>query len=559
MLHALLLVVAAACPPNTFCNTSGPPTTGVLLGASNRAPDDAWVVGDRGVARHWDGSSWTMSATGSDDRLHTVLSLGVNDAWALGYSTLLRFDGAWHPVPLEQPARGSFGALVQPRPDAIWVLGSGPLQLEGGQLKPLEGPASTFGTGGTPIDAVACGPDDVWALVRTEPGLTLHHWNGTDVRVLRQPFRMQVGSIVCVDHVAWVSTDDSVLSCTRAGCKAVSAPKRPRLLTATFGPLLLSGDVLFLWRKDRFQPLGDVGPDLLAGAARSLDDVLLVGAHGATEWFKGSAAARPPRPVRMPYLLGVAATSDGKAWALSNQGLFAFASERWSRDETFPGKLDDRESLAIWASSSSDVWVVAEGHAWRFNGSTWRQMTDTSVKTTSVWGRGPNEVYTFSEKALRRWNGTAWADVAPVKPGLTGQSISGTGTKVFALTKAPAQRFQRTGGESELIVLEQGKATTQVVPAELNTVVSAGGSVWGCSDWSAYRQTPTQWERVDELLATNVVATPQGALFFGETTATEWNGKTFTKVPLPGPVAAGVSVGPIVWLVGDETALRRTP
>lgn len=555
MLHVLLLVVSAVCPPNTFCNTNGPPTTGVLLNAAIVASDDAWVVGENGVARHWDGKAWTTTATNSNDRLHWVLGLGARDVWAVGNESVLHFDGTWHSVPLESPRQGYFGGVVQPRPGALWVLGPKPLQYEGGMLKPLTGAAAKFGTGGYTIDAVACGPDDAWALVRGSPGVILHHWNGTDVRVLRQPFNMQVGRIVCVDKVAWVSTDDSVLSCTRQGCKAIKAPERPHLLQSTFGPVLLSGGSLHLWRKGAFQPIGQVDPDTLGGAARSLDEVLLTGQHGTSEWFKG--AASPPRPsTRLPYLLDVAASADGHAWALSNQGLFSFSNERWTREDAFPGKLDDRERLALWASSPSDVWVVADGKAWRFDGKTWKVMTPADVKVKHIWGRGPNDVYVFGSSVLRRWNGSKWEELAKLSLGLGGVAITGNATKVWALTTSGDDVELQKG---ELLVVEGGAVSRMPAPFWFKSIGFGGGVLWGAGG-AVERLTDKGWERVDEVYADDVVPTPQGVLLLnGSPTAREWNGQTFTVVRLPGEAVAGTSVGSTVWLVGDDTALRRTP
>ncbi|MDP3236444.1 MAG: hypothetical protein Q8N26_26875 [Myxococcales bacterium] len=562
MLHALLLVVAAACPPNTFCNTSGPPTTGVLHGAAIRATDDAWVVGDQGVARRWDGKVWTTSTTGSLDTLRSVLPLGPRDVWVVGSQSVLHFDGAWSPVPFEPPLDGYIGALVTPRPGAIWVLGQKPFQLEGGSLRPLTGAASTFGIGGSPIDAMACGPDDVWALVEVSRGVVLHHWNGADVRVLRQPFRMDVGSMVCVDNVAWVSTDDSVLACTRKGCKAVTAPQKPRLLNATFGPMLISGDTLYLWRKDKFQPVGDAAPDSIGGAARSLDEVLFFGAHGTIDWFKGAAAA-PTRAARLPFLLGVAATPDGKAWAISNHGVFSFANERWNRDDSFPGTLDDRQPLSIWGSSSSNVWIVAGGRAWRFDGTSWKPMTDSKVKTEQVWGRGPDDVYTFGESSLRHWNGAKWSEVAAMKPGRSGRSITGSATKVWALATDGRpdwhRRLSPTETSGEIIVLEAGKVSTLEASAEFSTITFGGGVLWATMSFGVQRLTDTGWKPVDAISGQGVVPTPGGALLLNGNSASEWNGKTFSFMQLPGQVVAGASAGNIVWLVGDQTALRRAP
>jgi hypothetical protein len=68
----------------------GPPKT-TLTDIRGRAADDLWAVAAGGQAFHFDGRSWTSSATGTERALAGVWVAPSGDAWTVGErGTILR-------------------------------------------------------------------------------------------------------------------------------------------------------------------------------------------------------------------------------------------------------------------------------------------------------------------------------------------------------------------------------------------------------------------------------------------------------------------------------------
>jgi hypothetical protein len=99
------------------------------------SPVDAWGVGgrDRGngirpIARHWDGERWTSVRLPRDAPagLRSVAAIASDDAWAVGLSLVLHWDGvAWKQMPMPEV---SLTVVDSVRTDDVWALG-----LDGGQ------------------------------------------------------------------------------------------------------------------------------------------------------------------------------------------------------------------------------------------------------------------------------------------------------------------------------------------------------------------------------------------------------------------------------------------
>ncbi|GAB6878124.1 hypothetical protein JCM17823_03980 [Halorubrum gandharaense] len=65
-----------------------------FYGVSSNAPDDAWVVGERGFAGRYDGDSWTVDDLG-DVELRDVDA--ADEGYAVGSGgTVFAYDGTWH-------------------------------------------------------------------------------------------------------------------------------------------------------------------------------------------------------------------------------------------------------------------------------------------------------------------------------------------------------------------------------------------------------------------------------------------------------------------------------
>ncbi|MEQ9401682.1 MAG: hypothetical protein RJQ04_21125 [Longimicrobiales bacterium] len=88
-----------------------------------------WSVGEGGLIRRWNGSSWEEMASGTDVDLFSVQGLDDDDVWVSGVEgTLLHYDGTrWRPV--WQPSLAT-PAAVWVAPDAVYFLGARSVGIE---------------------------------------------------------------------------------------------------------------------------------------------------------------------------------------------------------------------------------------------------------------------------------------------------------------------------------------------------------------------------------------------------------------------------------------------
>jgi hypothetical protein len=70
------------------------PTGEKLRGIHGTAKDDVWIVGDKGIILHYDGSRWTMVPSGVRENLDAVWTGDRAKAWAAGhFGTIVAWDG----------------------------------------------------------------------------------------------------------------------------------------------------------------------------------------------------------------------------------------------------------------------------------------------------------------------------------------------------------------------------------------------------------------------------------------------------------------------------------
>jgi hypothetical protein len=127
---AVLSISLCGCPreaPQTTWHTAFDASSlGWLLDVSGPAADDLYAVGgapDAGLARHFDGEAWTAVALPAGPLLNWTHAFGRDDVRLVGNGgTVLRWDGASfavQPTPTDQNLWGVWGAS----PDDVWAVG----------------------------------------------------------------------------------------------------------------------------------------------------------------------------------------------------------------------------------------------------------------------------------------------------------------------------------------------------------------------------------------------------------------------------------------------------
>jgi len=113
----------------------GSGSTGSLAAVSATSPANIWAVGTlrasdgsaQDLIEHYDGTSWTQSASPGPGELTGVSVTGASDAWAVGGSQIgqiVHYDGtSWTPVP-SQPV-GGLNAVSASSPASVWAVGDG--------------------------------------------------------------------------------------------------------------------------------------------------------------------------------------------------------------------------------------------------------------------------------------------------------------------------------------------------------------------------------------------------------------------------------------------------
>jgi hypothetical protein len=143
------------------------------------APNDVWLVGNAGQVSHWNGSAWTVVASGTTSDLRHVRGRASNDVWATGDNgTLLHWDGtAWQATALSTSA---LGQIFPAAPNQVFL---GSNLWNGSSLATfsnMNGPSyGVWGSSGT----------DVWAA---GIGGSLAHFNGTSWSPLSSKIPQQV-------------------------------------------------------------------------------------------------------------------------------------------------------------------------------------------------------------------------------------------------------------------------------------------------------------------------------------------------------------------------------
>jgi hypothetical protein len=158
--------------------------------------------------------------------------------------------------------------------------------------------------------------------------------------------------------------------------------------------------------------------------ASAADDVWVVDSDYFLWRWNGDTFQRMVQPVQ--FLFGTAANDvwadfrhwDGHAW-------------------TTTGALDEGfKASAMWASGSSDAWVVGtSGYVKHWDGASWNRIMGLgATRLTSVWGIGPSDVWVGGEnETIERWDGQKWTNLNSVVGGRDVRGFAGKAGSVWVL------------------------------------------------------------------------------------------------------------------------------
>ncbi len=189
--------------------------------------NDAWAVGDNGVALHWDGVIWRALPTGTSANLMSVWGARADDVWAVGAgldgsSVLLRWDGsqwAMSASPQRSP-RTSLRAVWGSGASTVWLTGVVEMpdpsawHWDGTQWRPEFVPGGMRPPG---FVAITGSGDDLWTAAEF-PAFVRHTSAGWEMPVpLPRGSTFDGGLCVTSDRALWVTAGGNVLRYASAG------------------------------------------------------------------------------------------------------------------------------------------------------------------------------------------------------------------------------------------------------------------------------------------------------------------------------------------------------
>jgi hypothetical protein len=268
----------ASCGADHWCVVTGIPKHVTFSAVWGASATDVWVAGEAGTLLHWNGSTWTQVATGTENGLRAITGTSKTDIWAAGLDgTLIHFDGSsWSATqkngspwtPLVGPNQRPIYALYAPRPNRVWAGGSGMRYFDGskwsephhgshlpimaiwgsdaangwavglqGMVNRLEGDEwvrAGSDEGPNLLGVWGSAPNDVWIVGSS--GAILH-WNGTTRAAVPSGTTNDLHAVLGFGaNDAWAVGDEgTLLHWLGSGWASASSPT-PRALLGIWGP-----------------------------------------------------------------------------------------------------------------------------------------------------------------------------------------------------------------------------------------------------------------------------------------------------------------------------------
>jgi hypothetical protein len=491
----------------------------VTSSISGTSDDDLWIVGDGGVALHFNGAAWTQVATGVTGDLIRVRSAGAADVWAIDSTDVIHWDGTqWAnanaPAASYTDIWATAGFAVAGTTAGVIAWDGTMWQMlgtyAGGSVGTVHGTSSTDvwaadatklwhwnGTSWTAsltaqigsIAAVA--PDDVWvsgSVGAPTFGSLIAHWNGS---AWTQYASIEAGLYAAITadapNDAWISENQAVYHFDGAGFETtlpLSASSRGQLLELhSFGP----GDIVgvssdgIVYRYHG-QAYTDWNPSETAVPTHSWmdngDDIFVTDTAGHISHWDGTTWTGISTVADASAFVSVFGTGSDNVWASASGGsLYRFTAATWTKQATaLPG------GAILWGTGASDMWGFSTTQAGHFDGSSWTLSPFMDV--IGVAGSSSSDVWTIGTNAVSHWDGAMWNAITyPSAQPLVGIASIGA-NRVVAVDSEYAYTWDGTSWSQALVPVVNGikfvaaTAPNQVIAATPNELAQFDGTEW---------------------------------------------------------------------------------
>jgi hypothetical protein len=435
----------ATCPGG-WCLVSGTTTSSGphLRGVWGTGPDDAWAVGVGGLILHWDGATWSETASGTAGDLHAVWAASTSDAWAVGGGgVILHWNGAAWTTVVQVGNGPGFNAVWGAGSGDVWAVGDAgtAMHWDGGAWS-----AIATGTAESLTSVSGSGTADVWAAAP----LGILHWNGKSWSEDRGPVAFPGDAI-------WTGSPNEAWDV--GGTRALHWDGMTWTVPTFGGGDLFNGIYFGVWGSgpadvwavggggvishstglDWTFSTSGTGVDLRAVWGSGPGDVWAVGDGAILRWngaVWSIVVGGPAAPLTTQSLLRVWGTGPDDVWTVgSGNTQFGVPSAVLHWNGTAWSVVTSAAQVPVlasgWSTSSSDIWFVGAavgggGGVVRLNGPSGTPLALgaplSSTNLSDVWGSGPDDVWVVGGNpngplgeggSILHWDGSSWS-VPPV-------------------------------------------------------------------------------------------------------------------------------------------------
>ena len=388
-----------------------------VWGASASA---VYAVGSQGVVRY-DGQRWGPMPSGAAG-LEDVWGTSATDVWAVGKETIVHYDGkAWtrsHAI----PGVTLYGVWSASPTEAFAVGQSGTiLRYDGVKWSPIPQPAIRLF-----FDVWGSSPTDVFVVGVAKKGLPQQglalHYNGATWSAMKLPTSKALNGL-------WGNSPTNVVAVGENGAV-----------------LRYDGTTWSL------QATGH-GTSFKAVWGASATDLFVVGhntmlRHDGAKW-----TAMKPSGAQWG-LWGSSATDVHLVGVYMDQGTGIHHFDGTKLEAVVVE--DDDKHLAVWAASSTDVFVVGWCRYWmkikHWNGTAWSTILGGGGDyLPAVWGSSPSDIYVGEFGVLWHYDGTQMSGVKTGFKNVAGGAIWGTSATDVVVGGVFGKIIRKVGSKWKLL------------------------------------------------------------------------------------------------------------
>ena len=409
-----------------------------LTGTWWHTASDIYAVGVGGTVLQYNGTSWSAVSGIPATNYRAVSGVSgqaVPSVWAVGDGGAVLHDtaGTWSAVTTGQTNGALYGVWVAGAGN-VYAVGAGGtvLHLSGGTWTKMSVPSGT----GTLYAVWGNDATHIWAV-------------GAN------------GAVIFGNGSTWVK-QTSATTQNLAGVWGDAA-------TDVYAVGANGTIVHFAGSSWSAMSSGESSSNLAAIGGTASTDIWAVGDNGTTLHYKGSTWSTVGPNSGIP-LTGVTSGSSSAIWAVGVQGsLLSSSGSAWQ-----VSMQSGLTFYAVWASSSTDVYVSSLGTMLHFDGTHWTNAYVSDADSMDgVWGGGPQPAPVYSigtNGTLATLSGGTW----------TTQNI---GTAVFALWGPNTTSFYTGAGGGIIGYLNNGNLSSYFLSTDNIQ------SIWGSSVNNVYAAT----------------------------------------------------------------------